>query len=72
VTNFEQTASPQHCFMHMMTGDRQNELLQIADNNRGCPRCGARPRLLRQMLDSCTGKTVRMYECKCGEHSWSE
>jgi hypothetical protein len=43
-----------------------------ADTNRGCPHCDAMPGLVRKILDSRTGKTVRMFECKCGQHSWSE
>jgi hypothetical protein len=43
-----------------------------ADTRRGCPHCGAMPSLVRQILDSRTGKAVRMFECKCGKHSWSE
>jgi hypothetical protein len=35
-------------------------------------RCDAMPKLVRQMLESPTGKTVLMFECKCGEHSWSQ
>jgi hypothetical protein len=45
---------------------------QQADTRHSRPRCDATPGLVRQMLDSRTGMTVRMFECKCGEHSWSE
>src|SRR5690349_11458220 len=37
-----------------------------------CSRCDAMPSLVRRILDSRTGKTVRIFECKCGKHSWSE
>jgi hypothetical protein len=43
-----------------------------ADTNRCCPLCDEMPRIVRKILDSRTGKTVCMFECKCGEHSWSE
>ena len=26
---------------------------------------------MRQILDSYTGRSIRMFECKCGEHTWS-
>ena len=35
-------------------------------------RCGAQPKLLRKMMDPRTGMTVRMFECQCGERSWTE
>ena len=35
-------------------------------------RCGAQPKLVRKMMDPHTGRTVRMFECQCGEKSWSE
>ena len=34
-------------------------------------RCGAQPKLLRKMMDPRTGMTVRMFECQCGERSWT-
>ena len=40
--------------------------------NRRCQRCDTQPALRCQMLDSRNGKTVRMFECKCGEKTWSE
>ncbi|MBR0882457.1 hypothetical protein ABIF65_004150 [Bradyrhizobium japonicum] len=35
-------------------------------------RCGAQPRLARTMMDPVHGLTVRMFECQCGERSWTE
>jgi hypothetical protein len=35
-----------------------------------CSRCDAQPRLVRQMLDSRSGKTIRMFKCACGAQSW--
>jgi len=37
-----------------------------------CPRCDALPKPIYQMLDTRTGKTVRLPECKCGERTWEE
>lgn len=35
-------------------------------------RCGAQPKVVRKIMDSTRGLTVRMFECQCGERSWSE
>jgi hypothetical protein len=35
-------------------------------------KCGAQPMIVRKMMDSKTGKTVRMFECQCGTRSWTE
>jgi hypothetical protein len=48
-----------------------NESRQLPDA-RLCPSCDAIPRFVRQILNPQTGKSVRMFECKCGKNSWSE
>ena len=72
--NIEQTASAEYYLnLYMITDDDQwHGLLQMADTKPPCPRCEAKPSLVRQILDPRTGKTVRMFECKCGKHNWSE
>jgi hypothetical protein len=35
-------------------------------------KCGAQPRPVRKMMDPVRGLTVRMFECQCGERSWTE
>ena len=40
--------------------------------DRRCQRCDAQPRLVRQILDPRTGRSIRMFECKCGERTWSD
>lgn len=35
-------------------------------------KCGAFPRIVCKMMDPNTGRTVRMFECGCGERSWTE
>jgi hypothetical protein len=35
-------------------------------------RCGAQPRLVRKIMDPRNGMTVRIFECGCGERSWTE
>jgi hypothetical protein len=42
-----------------------------ADEASQC-RCGARPLLVRKMMDSRNGMTVRMFECQCGQRTWTE
>jgi hypothetical protein len=41
----------------------------IDARDRRCQRCGAQPRLVRQILDPCTGRNICMFECKCSERS---
>jgi hypothetical protein len=38
--------------------------------DRRCLRCDGQPSLVRQMLDSRSGKTIRMFKCRCGEQTW--
>jgi hypothetical protein len=37
-----------------------------------CPACAAFPRLSQQFMNPRDGKTVRLYECQCGERIWDE
>ncbi len=37
-----------------------------------CPTCASRPRLIISILDSRKGKTVRIFECRCGEIVWDD
>jgi hypothetical protein len=38
-----------------------------------CPACNARARrLTHRLLDSRTGKTIRVYHCQCGEWIWDD
>jgi hypothetical protein len=39
---------------------------------RRCSMCAAFPRLATEFLDPRTGRTVRLYECECGELSWDD
>jgi hypothetical protein len=42
------------------------------DEDEFCPRCATRPRLIIAMLDSRKGKTVYLFECRCGERIWQD
>jgi hypothetical protein len=42
------------------------------DNVIFCPKCASQPRLLIAVLDSRKGKTVRVFECRCGELIWDD
>ena len=55
-----------------MEADQRKNLFQATAAQRQCHRCEAMPTFVRQMLDPCTEKTVRMFECKCGTYSYSE
>ena len=37
-----------------------------------CPKCAIRLQLVIKLLDSCKGKTVRMFRCECGELVWDD
>jgi formate dehydrogenase maturation protein FdhE len=70
-SNIEQT-SIESCFnLFMLTGEQRLGLSQMTDTNSSCPCCDAMPSIVRQILDSRTGETVRMFECKCGKHNWT-
>jgi hypothetical protein len=40
--------------------------------DRRCRECDAQPRLVLNMLDPHSGRTIRMFECECGERSWDD
>jgi hypothetical protein len=54
--------------MNLFSGDKLSG--EESSEDRICPRCHAQPRLVHRMLDSLTGKTVRSFECACGEKTW--
>ena len=37
-----------------------------------CPKCVAQPKLIGRMLDPRSGHTVRVFECECGEQTWTD
>jgi hypothetical protein len=37
-----------------------------------CRLCGTKLALVRVIIDSDTGNTYRMFECKCGERIWND
>jgi formate dehydrogenase maturation protein FdhE len=37
-----------------------------------CPACAAVPRLINAFLDPARGKSVRLFECQCGERIWDD
>jgi hypothetical protein len=69
VSNIEQTnAALSCCTVHMA----MDQIPQLSDTERLCQRCETIPICIRQILDSRSGKTVRMFECKCARRSWAE
>ena len=48
----------------------ENPSEKAALDERRCPRCDAKPKLIYSMLDPLSGRTVRMSECVCGERTW--
>ncbi|MET4235774.1 hypothetical protein ACVWXN_007263 [Bradyrhizobium sp. i1.4.4] len=57
-----------------MDRDFKNQVFFSYDPNpmRSCNECGKKPALVRSMLDSLTGRTVRMFKCECGSQIWTE
>ncbi|MCK1360145.1 hypothetical protein [Bradyrhizobium sp. 199] len=57
-----------------MDRDFKNEVFSKFEPNpiRSCNACGKKPAQVRFMLDSLTGRTVRMFKCECGEQTWTE
>jgi hypothetical protein len=54
-----------------MDRDFKNQVFSSFDPNpiRLCSTCGKKPVELRAMLDSLSGRTVRMFKCECGEQT---
>ena len=52
-----------------MNNEFKNEIFSSFDPNpvRACSLCGKKPSLVRTMLNSHNGRTVRMFKCECGE-----
>jgi hypothetical protein len=57
-----------------MNNDFKNEVFSSFEPNpvRACSHCDKKPALVRTMLNSHNGRTVRMFKCECGEQTWSE
>jgi len=56
----------------MEDNDQQPRRQQTQDYGLRCPSCGTFPRLLHSMLDIRKDKTVRLYQCRCGERIWDD
>lgn len=52
--------------------EKQLPQQQTQPQNPRCPSCAAFPKLTHSMLDPRNGKTVRLYECHCGERIWDD
>ena len=37
-----------------------------------CAKCGGQPQLICKMLEPRSGKTLCMFDCKCGDRTWRE
>jgi hypothetical protein len=57
-----------------MGSEFKNEVFRSYEPNpvRLCDTCAGKPALVRSMLDSLSGRTVRMFKCQCGERRWTE
>jgi hypothetical protein len=34
--------------------------------------CGLMPKLIKTLMNSQNGRTIRLFKCECGDQSWSE
>jgi hypothetical protein len=55
--------------MHVVSSD---EITSPKRRKEAQCKCGALFKIVRQMMDPHTGRTVRMFECGCGERSWAD
>jgi hypothetical protein len=57
-----------------MGNEFKNEVFSSFDPKpvKACSNCGKTPALVRTMLNSLSGRNVRMFKCECGEQTWSE
>jgi hypothetical protein len=58
----------------LMNTEFKNEVFSSFEANpiRMCSHCGEKLALIRTMLNSLNGRTIRMFKCECGEKTWSE
>jgi hypothetical protein len=54
--------------MDYYAGERS--LAKSTQEDRRCIDCGARPHVIRTLLDTRHGKSVRVFECQCGKLIW--
>jgi hypothetical protein len=50
-------------------GARRGDIIRIEFWPR-CRSCSASPRLARELLNARKGKTIRLFQCVCGERIW--
>ncbi|TWA92555.1 hypothetical protein FBZ96_11025 [Bradyrhizobium stylosanthis] len=55
-----------------MTEEAQLPRPEVQGKAPKCPSCAALPRLAYTMLDPIRGRTVRLYQCLCGERIWED
>jgi len=51
---------------------KEQDTSPVSERNvRRCPSCAAFAALFRAFLDPVGGRTIRLYECSCGERIWN-
>jgi hypothetical protein len=53
--------------MHAPTTHETRKLRELK-----CERCGSIPRIAKTILDTRANRTVRIFECECGERIWDD
>jgi hypothetical protein len=56
----------------MSAGDKKELDLAVKDTMRRCPRCAAFLRPAQTLLDPVKARTVRLFQCECGERIWDD
>lgn len=56
-----------------MTDDKEAEPISSKqDRAPRCPACAAFPQFRTQFLEPVTGRTIRLFQCECGQRVWDE
>ena len=58
--------------MDRADSERQSDKIQKEERMMFCPACASTPDPVISILDSRKGRTVRLFECKCGEMIWDD
>ena len=57
-----------------MTDEKESERVRPTNEQSvpRCPVCAAFAHLTAKLLDSRSGRTVRLFQCQCGERVWDD
>jgi septal ring factor EnvC (AmiA/AmiB activator) len=57
-----------------MAGEKEAERVESAEQDYPprCPACAAFSQFRTQFLEPVTGRTIRLYQCQCGQRIWED